>query len=109
MSPSFHDASIAIVRSPLTRVFALYFVASFSSQLLEIPLVRLLESAICNRHFHHELSASDRGVKEDLWKISPVQDKLSNVMGWKVCFDAIPGTFLLSTFGWRYNKASCII
>ena len=84
---------------PLVLPFALYLSFSFATQLLEIPLLRLFENAICNRHYRSvrddSLSAS-HNIEEILCKIPTVQDQLSDVVGWKICFDAVPGIHTLS-------------
>ena len=93
-APFLLKAFIKPLKSPSILPFALYLSASFANQLLEIPLLRLLENAICNRHYR---SIGDDSlsvfiaIDEILCKIPAVQDQLSDVVGWKICFDAIPG------------------
>src|SRR5881392_948541 len=85
------------IRSPLAFPFALYFLVSFAIQLVEVPTVRLLESAICNRYYRSIGNATVsifNDVDESSCKISVVQGQLANVVGWKMSFDAIPGISL---------------
>ena len=83
------------LKSPSILPFALYISVSFATQLLEIPLLRLFENAICNRHYRfvtdNSLVAFSNNVDEISCKISAVQDQLNDVVGWKLCFDATPG------------------
>lgn len=80
----------ANIEHPLLLTFSVYFLVSFATQLLELPLVRLFESVICNGYYHQN-PIHIRDVKEPWCKITPVQDELSNIVGWKLCFDALPG------------------
>jgi hypothetical protein len=68
--------------------FALYILSAFATLLLEVPIVRLTEQAICNRHFQ-DLGARD--IEEVACKISEIQDLLAKIVGWKMSFDALPG------------------
>ncbi len=74
--------------------FALYILVSFATQLIEIPFLRLFEKAICNRHYRsigHQSPFVVNDVDETSCKIPVAQDQLSDVVGWKIFFDAIPG------------------
>lgn len=74
----------------LTLPFLVYFLQSFTIQLLELPLVCLFEKVICNVHYRQN-PLHVRNIEEKWCKITPIQDKLSNIVGWKLCFDALPG------------------
>ena len=90
------------LKSPLVLPFTLYLSVSFATQLLEIPLLRLFENAICNRHyrfFSDNLVSVFTNIDETLCKIPAVQDQLSIVVGWKLCFDAIRGIYTFTTGG----------
>ena len=92
--PFLLKAFIKTLKSPSVLPFALYLSVSFANQLIEIPLLRLLENAICSRHYRSTRDDSPSifiGIDEILCKIPAVQDQLSDVVGWKICFDAIPG------------------
>jgi hypothetical protein len=85
------------MRSLLGSTFVLYFCVTFAIQLLEVPLVRLFESAICDRYHRSVVGASIHAfgdTDEASCKIVIVQDELANVVGWKVAFDAFPGILL---------------
>jgi hypothetical protein len=77
--------------------FVLYFCVTFAIQLLEVPIVRLFESAICDRYHRSVVVTSVHAfgdTDEASCKIVIVQDELAKVVGWKVSFDAFPGIFL---------------
>lgn len=88
MLPSLLESYHTLLKTPSLLLFALYFLVSFATQLLEIPLIRLFENAICKRHYA-QFFLND--IDEVLCKIPTVQDQLNDVIGWKMCFDAIPG------------------
>lgn len=83
---------IANIEHSLLLTFLVYFLESFAIQLLELPLVSLFERVICNVHYRQN-PLHVRDVEEKWCKITPVQDELSNIVGWKLCFDALPGKF----------------
>ena len=90
------------LKSPSVLPFALYLSVSFANQLIEIPLLRLLENAICHRHYRSNRNDSlsvFNNIDEIQCKIPAVQDQLSDVIGWKICLDAIPGICISIFFG----------
>ena len=91
---------VSPLKSPLILPFALYLSVSFATQLLEIPLLRLFENALCNRHYRFmgdDSLSLYNNVDEILCKVSAVQDQLSDLVGWKICFDAIPGIYAFTS------------
>ena len=78
----------------LICTFCLQFCTYFAKHIIEVPLIRLLEEAICNKYY-----ASNRGlvrdasssIDEGLCKIPPIQNKLATIVGLKFTFDALPG------------------
>ena len=79
--------------SPLVGTYFLYVAGSFASLLLNIPLMRLFERSICNRHY--QASVPKKDVDESLCKVAPVQDELAAVLGWQLSFNALAGKPLL--------------
>lgn len=65
-------------------VFCLQFLVTFSRYVVEIPLLRLFEIAICDRYFQ------DEAIDEISCKIPRVQNDLAIVVGWRFFFDALP-------------------
>ncbi|EJT80754.1 hypothetical protein GGTG_00748 [Gaeumannomyces tritici R3-111a-1] len=83
--------------APRLRVagqFALYILFNFVTLLLEVPIVRLLEHAICYRRL-----GGDGAVDERNCKIPAVQDSLASITGWKMFFDAVPGLVMAVYYG----------
>lgn len=86
----------------ILRIFSLQFLVGFAKHIIEVPLVRLLEIAICNKYYRthdipHIPSIATQEIAEKLCKIAPVQDTLSTITGWKFSFDALPG----KDFPWK--------
>lgn len=81
----------------LLCVFTLQFLASFAKHIIEVPFIALIERTICVKYYrdlgNDQLSAAYE-VVERICKVAPIQDKLSNVTGWKFAFDALPGKWL---------------
>lgn len=79
----------------LLCTFALYFLASFAKHIIEVPFIALLEQTICTQYYRHHGNPTVHETQEfagRLCKVVSVQDKLANVVGWKLFFDAAPGT-----------------
>jgi hypothetical protein len=72
-------------------IFFFKFLAHFTIGLLELPLLRLLERAICQRHFTGLKSfANIYSSSEDTCKDAAIQDELAMVVGFKSSFDSVP-------------------
>ena len=98
MTPIVDAGLTQYLRSSLLLPFLIFFLMKFANLLLEVPTVRLLEKAICQRYYL-DLGPLRRIILEDEvnesnCKIPMVQEVLSSVIGWKMSFDAIPGTCL---------------
>jgi hypothetical protein len=78
-------------RIRLVGLFVLYFGFILTGALVEVPLVRLVEQAICNQHFHAASLSPPHRIDESDCKIPDVQSVLVYVIGWKLSFDAMPG------------------
>ena len=75
-------------------VFCLQFCNYFSKHIIEVPIIKLFEQAICDRYYAASrggLYAATQPVKEGLCKIPAVQNELADLVGWKFTFDALPG------------------
>ena len=75
-------------------LFVLKFLTQFIQGLLELPLLRLVEYAVCRSYS----TRSTGMVGEETCKTPAVQDELAFIMGYKWAFDAIPGTNLTNGF-----------
>ena len=74
--------------------------------MVEVPLIRLFEQAICNRYFAlHENVISDvaipnlGNIDESRCKIQAVQDQVAELLGLKFTFDALPGLITALYYG----------
>ena len=68
----------------ISCVFCLQFLINFSRYIVEVPLIRLFEIAICDRYFQAE------AIDERSCKIARIQNDLAIVVGWRFFFDALP-------------------
>jgi len=78
----------------LICTFCLQFCTYFSKHMVEVPMIKLFEQAICDRYYaaHGELSNASAGpINERLCKIPAIQNELAGLVGWKFTFDALPG------------------
>lgn len=67
-------------------IFVLKFCVQFSSAILELPLVRLIELAVCRSY----LNVDADHIEEGQCKVPLVQDKVAFIVGYKSAFDALP-------------------
>ena len=85
-------------------VLCLQFLISFAKHIIEVPTIRLLEIAICNRYYRshqpiHQVAFSARQIDERQCKIPPVQNELAFLVGWRFAFDALPGVLTALIYG----------
>jgi hypothetical protein len=73
----------------IVALFATFAAFCFSVALLEIPIIRLVEQAICNKHFR-SVSGQPPPLDEKACKIPEIQQRLGHLMGVKIAVDAIP-------------------
>ncbi|KAK6066405.1 MFS transporter [Seiridium cupressi] len=73
-------------RSLLSCIFVLKFCIQFSSALLELPMVRLIEQIVCQNRLHIDVNSEE----EQLCKVPLVQDKVASTIGYKSTLDALP-------------------
>ena len=74
-------------------IFLLQFLINFSKYVVEVPLIRLFEMAICDRYFH------SRSTDEKLCKTPRIQDDLAIIIGWRFFFDALPALVTAIFYG----------
>lgn len=88
------NTCVNIAKSPLLYPFVLYWLVTFAIQLLEVPVLRLFETAICKRYYRslgNLPSSAFNDIDETSCKIPVVQNELAYVIGWKLSLDAVPG------------------
>lgn len=70
------------------------FLTELSNNVLTVPLVSLLERAICEDYYHEhdQIALSSLGpVDEALCKIPEIQGALAKLRGWKAFFETLSG------------------
>ena len=81
----------------LVSLYALFYLFRFSRALVNIPKVRLIELAVCQRYYRLQPEWSGtlaKDIPENLCKILPIQTELSTILGWRSSFEAIPSEYL---------------
>lgn len=89
-------------------MFTFKFLIQFTSGLLELPMLRLIERTICRDHLGH---VDDQ---EAACKVPVVQDRLTIIMGYKWAFDSLPCTsffriWLVTTVAEVFRSFNCFI
>lgn len=67
----------------------LELMCEFSTMILAVPMVSLLEQAICQRYYHHDNWTGS--FDSDMCKVPAIQRSLAQVRGWKAFFDTLSG------------------
>lgn len=86
--------SLRHCESRLLAIYILYLLFRFAHFLLEVPTVRMIENALCHQHVESSSVPSvpaAAAFDESMCKGAAVQDKLANILGWKLSLDALPG------------------
>ena len=93
----------------LVGTFCLQFCNYLAKHMVEVPMIKLFEQALCDRYY-----ISSQVVPERDCKIPPIQDALAALTGLKFAFDALPGLltalyygFIADKFGRRIVLALC--
>lgn len=84
----------------LTQAFwwciVLELLCEFSVMILHVPMVSLLEQAICHRNFPQDQWAT---LSPDVCKVASVQRSLAEVRGWKAFFDTLSAVIVALPMG----------
>ena len=75
----------------LICTFCLQFCTYFSKHMVEVPIIKLFEQAICDRYYAAHIDALASPIHERYCKIPEIQNELASLVGWKFTFDALPG------------------
>lgn len=87
-----HDGRAVLV------VFVMYFLSNFSWMYLDVPIVRLLEYAVCEEHFRShrmENRLTSKIIDERLCKIKSIQSEVALLIGVRISLEALAGTQFL--------------
>ncbi|KAG4438250.1 hypothetical protein IFR05_006278 [Cadophora sp. M221] len=80
-------------------VFSLAVLLELEESVQRAPTIRLLENAICQKHFKALLHGHAGLVDESMCKIKPIQVRLAHIRGFLSFFDSIPIILFGSAFG----------
>lgn len=81
-------------------IFLLKFTLTFYTTIFDLPLVRLVERAVCVEYYKAQASGPDwQDVQENMCKIVPIQNKLAYVLGFRLSFYALPGLLTSLVYG----------
>lgn len=85
-------------------VFIVWFLLEFGLLALHVPGSRLFERAVCRRYYRDEPSMGGSyhvlgEIDEHLCKISPIQQEVALLVGWRDSFLAIPSIFTAVFYG----------
>lgn len=86
----------------LISTFCLQFLTYFAKHMVEVPMIKLFEQAICNRYYssHGEKNLlAGPNVDERFCKTRAIQDELAGLMGLKFTFDALPALLTALYYG----------
>ena len=86
---------------PIISLHALLYLFYFAVYLLEIPKVRLIEHAVCQRYRSHPLAegGAEYNVPERQCKLVPIQAEVALITGWRMSLDAIPSVLTITFYG----------
>ena len=79
-------------------VFALYFLSTFTWMFLDVPIVRLVEYAVCEKYYraHPMQNLIVSGIiDERLCKKRPIQSEVAMLLGVRISLGAVVGTSYL--------------
>ena len=80
-------------------VFILQFLISFAKHVVEVPIVRLFENAICDRYYSSHGDEALDPVDRRSCKIAPIQNQLAFITGFRFGFDAFGGVVSAIYYG----------
>ena len=87
---------------PVISLYALLYLFCFAVNLVDIPKVRLIEHAVCQRYYHsHPLAevGAEYNVPERRCKLVPIQAEVALITGWRMSLDAIPSVLTVTFYG----------
>ncbi|KAK4221669.1 major facilitator superfamily domain-containing protein [Podospora fimiseda] len=76
------------------------FIHYFIDQLLSVPIVRLVENAVCTRYYRDPNRDHQQPVPELECKIHPIQQQVIFLLGWMYPVDCLPE--IATAFFWGY-------
>ena len=91
----------------IISLYALFYLFRFALALVDIPKVRLIEHAVCQRYYRsHPLAegGAEYSMPERQCKLVPIQAEVALVTGWRMSLDAIPGILTVTFYGTLADK-----
>ena len=115
-----HSLGHFLVSNPIILgTFCIQFLNYIAKHMIEVPMIKLFEQAICNRYYAsaNELPTSaDTNIPEQYCKIPAIQNELTGLTGLKILFDALPALLtalyygsIADRFGRRIVLALCCV
>ena len=86
---------------PIISLYALLYLFRFAIDLVDIPKVRLIEHAVCQRYYrsHPLAGGAEFSVPERQCKLEPIQAEVALITGWRMSLDAIPSILTVTFYG----------
>ena len=87
---------------PIISLYVLLYLFRFAINLVEIPKVRLIEHAVCQRYYRsHPLAegGAEYSIPERQCKLVPIQAEVALITGWRMSLDAIPSVLTATFYG----------
>ncbi|KAL9101837.1 MAG: hypothetical protein Q9163_002940, partial [Psora crenata] len=93
-----------VLNNPIiVGTFCLQFLNYTAKHMVEVPMIKLFEQAICNHYYDNvagmTTTLAGLNVAERYCKIPAIQDELSELIGLKFTFDALPGVLTALFYG----------
>ena len=88
--------------------FTMYFIYYFICIYLNVPIIRLVEYAVCERHFRADSNpvkapVTLKDMDELLCKIKPVQAEVAIILGVRFSLEALAGMARTKSSAFKYN------
>ena len=92
-----------LVNNPIiVGTFCLQFLNYIAKHMIEVPMIKLFEQAICNRYYassNHSALSAGTNIPEEHCKLPAIQNELAGLTGLKFMFDALPALLTALYYG----------
>jgi hypothetical protein len=100
-----YDVPRSIFLRAIICTFTAVLLLNLGNWLSRGPLVRLIESILCDHYYEKTFPGEDfgassgKGIPEELCKVDEIQDGVARLFGWQHLFDSIPSILLAIPYG----------